>query len=213
MAGLGRKTFTAGDILTAAQVQGYLQDQAIMVFPSVGARGSAIPSPSEGMFSYQTDTNSLTFYDGANWSSYGIASGGTALNLILDAPEETVTISAIAAGGTVNLNTQTSGVSYYTTNSTANWVANLRGDDTTSLNTSLNTSDSVTHVFLNTNGSPAYFSGTVFVDGGTAGVTTRWQGGAAPTSGNINSVDAYSYTVIKTAGSAFTVLASQTQFK
>jgi hypothetical protein len=81
------------------------------------------------------------------------------------------------------------------------------------MNNALNTGESVTTVFLNTNGSPAYYSGTVFVDGGTAGVTTRWQGGAAPTSGNTSGIDAYSFTVIKTAGSAFTVLASQTQFK
>ena len=38
MAGLGRKTFVAGAILTASQVQGYLQDQTIMVFASASAR-------------------------------------------------------------------------------------------------------------------------------------------------------------------------------
>jgi hypothetical protein len=211
MAGLGRKTFTAGDILTAAQVQGYLQDQAIMVFAGTAARGTAIASPSEGMFSYQTDTNSLTFYDGAVWSVYGIVSGGTALNVILDAPEETVTISATAAGGTVQLNMATSGVTYYTTNGTANFAVNLRGDASTPLNTTLATSDAMTHVFLNTNGTTAYYPTSYFVDGGT--VVPKWQGGVAPTAGNASSVDSYSFTAIKTAGSAFTVLASQTQFK
>ncbi len=211
MAGLGRKVFTAGDILTAAQVQGYLQDQAIMVFASSGARGSAIPSPSEGMFSYLTDTNSLTFYDGAAWASYGLSAGGTALNIILTSPEETITISATAAGGTVQLNAATSGVTYYTTNGTANFAVNLRGDASTTLNTTLNTSDSITHVFLNTNGTTAYYPTSFFVDGGT--VTPKWQGGVAPTAGNASSIDSYSFTAIKTAGSAFTVLASQTQFK
>jgi hypothetical protein len=66
---------------------------------------------------------------------------------------------------------------------------------------------------LNTNGATPYYPTVVQVDGGTAGVTTRWQGGAAPTAGNASSIDSYSFTVIKTAGSAFTVLASQTQFK
>jgi hypothetical protein len=211
MAGLGRKTFTAGDILTAAQVQGYLQDQAIMVFAGTAARGTAIAAPSEGMFSYQSDTNSLTFYDGSVWSNYGIVSGGTAINLILDAPEETVTIAATAAGGTVQLNMATSGVTYYTTNGTANFAVNLRGDASTALNTTLATSDAMTHVFLNTNGTTAYYPTSFFVDGGT--VTPKWQGGVAPTAGNASSVDAYSFTAIKTAGSAFTVLASQTQFK
>jgi len=211
MAGLGRKTFVAGDILTAAQVQNYLQDQAVMVFAGTAARGSAIAAPSEGMFAYLSDVNLLTFYDGSNWSNYGIVSGGTALNVILDAPEETVTISATAAGGTVQLNMATAGVTYYTTNGTANFAVNLRGDASTPLNTTLATSDSMTHVFLNTNGTTAYYPTSYFVDGGT--VVPKWQGGVAPTAGNASSVDSYSFTAIKTAGSAFTVLASQTQFK
>jgi hypothetical protein len=76
MAGLGRKTFTAGDILTAAQVQGYLQDQAIMVFASSAARGSAIASPSQGMFSYLTDDSTLYTYDGSAWVAFTSGGGG-----------------------------------------------------------------------------------------------------------------------------------------
>jgi hypothetical protein len=211
MAGLGRKTFVAGDILTAAQVQNYLQDQAVMVFAGTAARGSAIAAPSEGMFAYLSDVNLLTFYDGAAWSNYGVVSGGTALNVILDAPEENVVISATAAGGTVQLNMATAGVTYYTTNGTANFAVNLRGDASTTLNTTLATSDAITHVFLNTNGTTAYYPTSYFVDGGT--VVPKWQGGVAPTAGNASSIDSYSFTAIKTAGSAFTVLASQTQFK
>jgi hypothetical protein len=68
MAGLGRKTFTAGDVLTAAQVQGYLQDQAVMVFAGTAARSSAIATPSEGMFAVMTDTDQLTYYTGTDWN-------------------------------------------------------------------------------------------------------------------------------------------------
>jgi hypothetical protein len=68
MAGLGRKTFTAGDVLTASQVQGYLQDQTIMVFAGTAARASGIPSPSEGMFAVMTDTDQLTYYTGTDWT-------------------------------------------------------------------------------------------------------------------------------------------------
>jgi hypothetical protein len=32
MAGLGRKVFAAGEVLTAANVGGYLMDQTVMVF-------------------------------------------------------------------------------------------------------------------------------------------------------------------------------------
>lgn len=67
MAGLGRKVFTAGEVLTAIDVQSYLQDQAVMVFAGTAARASAIPTPTEGMVTFQTDTDQLTYYDGANW--------------------------------------------------------------------------------------------------------------------------------------------------
>lgn len=67
MAGLGRKTFTAGDVLTASDVQSYLQDQAVMVFAGTAARGTGIASPSEGMISYLKDTDAIEAYDGANW--------------------------------------------------------------------------------------------------------------------------------------------------
>jgi hypothetical protein len=62
MAGLGRKVFTAGEVLTAANVQDYLQDQAVMVFAGSAARGSAIGTATEGMVSYLTDTNNIEVF-------------------------------------------------------------------------------------------------------------------------------------------------------
>lgn len=62
MAGLGKKTFVAGEVLTAADVNGYLMDQAVMVFDDSAARGSAIASPTEGMVSYLKDSDALQIY-------------------------------------------------------------------------------------------------------------------------------------------------------
>ena len=59
---------------------------------------------------------------------------------------------------------------------------------------------------------PPYYNSSVQVDGTTSGVTTKWQGGTAPTSGNASSVDTYNYVIIKTASATYTVLASQTKF-
>lgn len=67
MAGLGRRTFAAGEVLTASNVMGYLQDQAVMVFASAAARTTAISSPSEGMVTYLSDVNALDVYDGSAW--------------------------------------------------------------------------------------------------------------------------------------------------
>ena len=87
-AGLGFKTFTSGEVLTAADTNGYLM-QGILVFASASARNAAITSPQEGQYCYLKDTNSTEYYDGAAWVSgvegdisgvtagTGISGGGT----------------------------------------------------------------------------------------------------------------------------------------
>ena len=65
-AGLGFKTFTTGEVLTAADVNGYLM-QGVLVFADAAARTSAITSPQEGQYSFLKDTNALEYYDGASW--------------------------------------------------------------------------------------------------------------------------------------------------
>jgi len=72
-AGLGFKTFTTGEVLTAGDVNGYLM-QGILVFATEAARNSAITSPQEGQFAFTKDTNSTWYYDGAAWVASG-ASG------------------------------------------------------------------------------------------------------------------------------------------
>jgi hypothetical protein len=67
MAGAGKKTFTAGETLTASDVNTYLMEQSVMVFGGTAARSSAIPTPSEGMTTYRTDTQQIESYDGSNW--------------------------------------------------------------------------------------------------------------------------------------------------
>ena len=70
MAGAGYKLFTTGSVLTAAEVNTYLQQQTIMVFASSAARTTALSGVlAEGMFSYLSDTNAFEYYDGAAWQS------------------------------------------------------------------------------------------------------------------------------------------------
>ena len=121
------------------------------------------------------------------------------------------TIAASSATGTLNYDVTTQSVWYYTSNASANYTMNFRGNATTSLNTLMTTGDSLTVVFLNTNGATAYYNNVVNVDG--SAVTPKYQGGTAWTAGNASSIDAYSYTIVKTGNAAFTVFASQTQFK
>ena len=73
-AGLGFKEFLTGDVLTAADANGYLASQVVMVFASSAARASAITSPQEGMISFLKDTNSTEYYSGSAWVAIGGAS-------------------------------------------------------------------------------------------------------------------------------------------
>ena len=137
--------------------------------------------------------------------------GGTSTNTVLVSPEERTTVSATAATGTINFDAVTQSVLYYTTNSSANWTLNVRGSSGTTLNSMLATGDSITVVFLATNGSTAYYPTAYQIDG--VAVTPKWQGGTAPTAGNASSIDAYSLTIIKTASTpTYTIIASQTKF-
>ena len=70
-AGLGYIEFTTGDVLTAAQANGYLASQVVMVFADSAARTAAIASPQEGMISYLKDTNATQYYSGSAWVSVG----------------------------------------------------------------------------------------------------------------------------------------------
>ena len=129
-------------------------------------------------------------------------------NPYMTSPKELTTVSATAATGTVNFDILTQGVLYYTTNASANWTFNFRGNGSTTLASLMNVGDSWSVVFLNTNGSTAYYPTTFQVDGTATGVSVKWSGGTAPAAGNASAIDAYSFTIIKTAATpTYTVLA------
>lgn len=135
----------------------------------------------------------------------------TTLAMLIQNASEVVTISATAATGTIAYNIVTQSVLYYTSSAAANWTVNLRGDGSNSLDSLLSTGQSVTVAFLVTQGATAYYNSAVQVDGTAVGVTTRWIGGA-PSAGTINSVNAYTYTILKTGAATFSVFASVSAF-
>ena len=181
------KTLTASNTLTLAGT-----DSTTMTFPSSSATVA-------GLAIAQSFTAKQTF-TGAT---------GSLASAFINATESS-TISATAATGTINYDVTTQSVLYYTTSASANWTVNIRGNATTSLNTLMSTNDSLTVVFLVSQGATAYYNNALQIDGNS--VTPKYQGGTAPTSGNASGVDAYSYTIVKTGSAAFTVFAAQTRF-
>ena len=132
-------------------------------------------------------------------------------NSTLNAPLEKLNISATAATGTVNVETGSLGaVWYYTTSASGNFTLNFRTSNVIALNTTMAVGESISVVFMNTNGATAYYCNGVQVDG--SAVTPKWAGGTAPTSGNASAIDVYTFTIIKTAAATFTVLAGVTKF-
>lgn len=123
---------------------------------------------------------------------------------------EVITISATAATGTINYDAITQGVLYYTTNASANWTLNVRGNSGTTLNSLMSTGQSLSICFLVTQGSTAYYQTALTIDGSS--VTPKWQGGSAPTAGNASSVDSYTLVIVKTGSAAFTVFEAQAKF-
>ena len=69
MAGAGFKVFQNGQVLLASEVNEYMMQQQIMVFASAAARDAAITSPSEGMFAFLKDTDTLTVYT-TSWGDF-----------------------------------------------------------------------------------------------------------------------------------------------
>jgi hypothetical protein len=158
-------------------------------------------------------TNALSIDSSQNVSfaqTLALGVSNTLMELTLSAAAETVTIAATAATGTVNFDVSTQSILYYTSNASANWTLNIRGSSSVTLNSIMATGQSVTVTHLVTQGSTAYYNSAVTVDGSS--VTPKWSGGSAPSAGNANSVDVYTYTLFKTGSGSFTVFASQTRY-
>lgn len=186
-------------------------------FPNVSAATGTLPIANGGTASATAaDARTALAVPGTGTANtftgtQTFSGSATTLGTVLKNAAETTTVSATAATGTIAYNFLTQSVLYYTTNASANWTVNLRGDGSTTLDSMLSTGQAITGVHLVTQGSTAYYNNVVQVDGTTSGVTTKWQG-LTPTAGNPSGVDAYTYTIIKTGSATFTVLASQTQF-
>ena len=104
----------------------------------------------------------------------------------------------------------TSALLYNTQGAGGDWTLNIRGNGSTSMNTIMDTGESLTIAHLATITGSEYRMTQLQIDG--SNITPEWQGGEAPGEGNVNSVDVYTFTVIKTGNAAFTALAALTQF-
>jgi hypothetical protein len=123
--------------------------------------------------------------------------------------KEQIVVAASAFSG-YTFDVANGAVHYLTSNASANGALNFRGNGSTTLNTYMSTNQAITCALLMTNGSTAYYPNAIQIDG--SAITPEWQEGISVTSGNINSIDSYVFSIIKTAANTYTVLGSQTRF-
>ena len=205
---LGADTVKVGDAAAAAVLT---SNGAGTLTVTTGGTTDLVLSTNSG-----TNSGTFTITDAANGAMTMAPNGYGKFTIdglgAIESVAEKVTIDATAATGTINYDATTQAVWYFTSDASGDWTINLRGDGSNTMNTIMATGESLTLCHLVTIGSSEYRNTVVQVDGTTSGVTTEWQGGAAPSEGNASSVDSYVYTVIKTGASAYTVFASMTQY-
>jgi hypothetical protein len=163
--------------------------------------------------SFKINGTSITAIQGTG--SVVLASAPTITDAVenyptIKSPTETANIVASAATGTININSETSTIWYYTSNASANHTLNFRYSSSASLDSVLSVGESVTLVWMNTNGSTPYYPSTIQIDGST--VTPKWSSGNTPSAGNASSIDLYAFNIIKTASATFVVFGSQSKF-
>lgn len=205
-------------------VVGTANDTAGILFAGTNGQVLKVNSSTSTGLEWGTDNN----YSAPTIGSTSVASGATVTTiagLTLTAPiendavqnystlksaTETINIVAAAATGTININKETSTVWYYTSNASANHTLNFRYNSSTTLNSKMSIGESVTFIWINTNGSTPYYPSAITIDGSS--ITPKFSGGTAYTAGNASSVDMYQYSIIKTADATFTVFAAQVKY-
>ena len=147
--------------------------------------------------------SSPTFTGNASFSSYAS----------IKALIETATVTGSSPTSTQTFDVITQGVQYYTNPSANSFTLNVRGNNSTTLTSMLAVGQSISIGLLVTCSNALHFMNAVNIDGTATGVTTKWQGGATPVTGNASSIDVYTLTIIKTAATpTYTVLGTQTKF-
>ena len=205
---LTNKTLTSPTIGSGATHTGSTSGSTVLQASATASGTLTLPAATDtlvGKATTDTFTNKTLTSPVINTATY---TGGSFSDAIVKGLNEDVNVVAAAATGTINIEVGTASIWYYTTNATANHTLNFRYSSTVSLNTFMATGDSLTVVWLNTNGSTAYYPSAFQIDGNS--VTPKVP--AAITAGNASSIDAYSFTIIKTASATFTVLETQTKF-
>ena len=191
----------------ATGIQGLTGTQGLIgIQGTTGLQGLTGPQGLTGLQG-TTGTQGLTGTQGALGSQ---GTSATVINTIFTSPSELTNIVSAAPTATNNIDINTSQDWLFTINTANNFAPNIRGDVSTSLNTVMAVGNTKVVNIRVSNGATAYYITAITIDGNAQ--TVKWQGGAAPTAGNISSDDWYAFAITKTAAATFKVGGTQTKF-
>jgi len=228
--GSGVLSFSSVSALSGSGIQNVVEDTTPQLGGQLDVNGNAIGDGTLELLKFSetaSAVNELTITNAATGNGPSISSTGDDSNVdlsltpkgigrvVLGAAKieqiaEKVTNGATAFTGTINFDVMTQAVFRATSNASGNWTLNIRGDSSNSLDSIMDTGESISIVTIVPQGGSAYYNSAVQIDGSS--VTPKYQGGSAPSSGNASSDDVYTYTIIKTGSASFAVYASQSQF-
>lgn len=174
----------SGKTLTSPTINGGTWNGSPIGITYGGTGQTTANSALNALLPLQTSASGLYLQsDGTNtsWNTvFDISTTQTLSNKTFLSPKEVISVVASAPSATTNLNVKTAGIFYYTSDATANWTLNIRGDASTTLDSLMSTGQSITVTFLSAQGATAYYTGgasnLLTIDGTTSGVTTKWQG-------------------------------------
>lgn len=185
---------TSAGSATTASVAGTVTNPTQANITSVGTLGSLTVS---GALS----AGSITSSGNTNFSS------GTQFTRDV---VESVSISGTALTSVVNVNLLGPAITYYSSAPSGTWIFNFRGNGSVPVSSYLTTGKAVTSTSLVLQGPTPYAISSVRIDG--TPVTVKWLGGTAPTTGNANSIDAYTFTILMTGPGSYIVFGSLTKY-
>ena len=216
-AATGAPLFPNGAVITGVATATTFSGNATTATTATNAQGlTGSPNISVGTITASGSVSvggTLTYEDVTNVDSVGvvtaragvdIAAGGIDLKGVL---QEKVVITAGKLSAAPNINTTNGMVHYFTTAETTTSTPNIFSS--VGINTEMAIGDTVSVTILSAAASAGY-SAKVSIDHTLTGITTSWVGGSAPSAGGSGGIDIYSYQIIKTANSTFTVIGNLT---
>ena len=195
----GYRTWTPGEVITANNVQTYLQDQTVMVFPNNSVRSTAVVVPTEGMLSWVEDLNKYQYYTGAVWADLIIPiEGGTVGQAYVSNGTAQAAFGDVKAEF-IATTLQGKSANYAVATSDTNTVLNVTSSSTVTVPDVLSAIGDRVDILANT-------TGTVFIAAGTG--VSSWAGAGTAGGGVVFYVNTpyAAASVLKTGANEYRVI-------